>query len=121
MAEGLARGMDGFDAVASAGSDPSGRVNPLAVKAMAEIGIDIKAHTSKALADQKLGSFDLIVTLCAGEVCPYVPGKTKLAWPVEDPAGHDDESAEAQLARFRTARDEIKSKLEAFVSAKKAS
>jgi len=110
MAEGLAPRMFG-DAVTamSAGSEPSGRVNPLAVEAMREIGIDIGDHTSKSVDIIDLAGVDAIVTLCAEEVCPAVAGKfIRLHWPIDDPA------KENTIAAFRRARDEIASRLQGF-------
>ena len=87
MAEGLARAVFGTRAeVFSAGSVPT-RVNPHAVSALAEVGIDISGQTSKSVDDVNAGSMDLIITLCADEVCPVVPGRVKrLHWPLPDPA-----------------------------------
>lgn len=111
MAEGWARYLFGADAeVFSAGSQPS-RVNALAVEAMREIGIDISGHKSKPIDDLDLAAMDLVVTLCADEVCPFVPGKVRrLHWPFPDPA--DDEIAiEEQRRHFRIIRDQIGAKL----------
>ncbi len=102
MAEGLARAMlpAGVE-VASAGSAP-GTLHPRAVAAMAEAGIDISGHRSKPLEAVSPETADLIVTLCAEEVCPFVPGPVRrLHWPVADPAAAGD------VAAFRNARDEI--------------
>lgn len=107
MAEGLARAMlpDTVE-VASAGSAP-GQLNPLAVDALFEVGIDISGHRSKPLEDVSPETADLIVTLCAEEVCPYVPGPVRrLHWPIADPAATND------IAAFRTARDQIKARIE---------
>ncbi len=106
MAEGLARARFG-DAVnvQSAGSQPS-RVNPLAIRAMAEIGIDIAGQTSKSIE-----TIDPAGVICAEEVCPVFLGKARrLHWPLQDPAaekGTEDE----RLARFREVRDEIRRRL----------
>ncbi len=110
MAEGLARTMLPTEVeVASAGSAP-GRLHPLAVEAMAETGIDISAHHSKPLAEVAPDTADVIVTLCAEEICPYIPGPVqRLHWPIPDPV------AEGDLAAFRTARDRIKSRVEELV------
>ncbi len=95
MAEGLARARFG-DAVnvQSAGSQPS-RVNPLAIRAMAEIGIDITGQTSKAVETIDPASVNTVVTLCAEEVCPVFLGKARrLHWSLPDPAaveGTEDE------------------------------
>lgn len=114
MAEGLARHLIGKSVtIQSAGSKPGG-VNPYAVRALAELGIDASGHTSKSVNSLDLSGVDLIITLCAEEVCPVVAATTeRLHWPVEDPAGKgatDDE----KLGHFRRARDEIRAKLEAF-------
>ena len=111
MAEGLARAMlpDTVE-VASAGSAP-GQLNPLAVDALFEVGIDISGHRSKPLEDVSPETADLIVTLCAEEVCPYVPGPVRrLHWPIADPAATND------IAAFRTARDQIKARIEVLAS-----
>jgi thioredoxin type arsenate reductase len=113
MAEGLARALlPASVEVASAGSAP-GRLNPYAVQALAEEGIDISAHYSKGLDEVAPQTADLIVTLCADEVCPYVPGTVKrLHWPIADPASEDATlSPEEHLARFRSARDQIRARL----------
>jgi arsenate reductase len=90
MAEGLARHLLGDRVeVLSAGSQPS-RLNPHAVEAMAELGIDISGHRSKSVDGIELAGIDLVVTLCAEEVCPVVPGRTRrLHWPIPDPATGD--------------------------------
>lgn len=118
MAEGLARHLLGDRAtVMSAGSAPS-RVNPYAVEAMAEIGIDIAGHRSKSVDDIDPAGIDLVVTLCAEEVCPVLPGRVRrLHWPIADPASSDPALTPEDLrARFRTARDEIRARLEAWES-----
>lgn len=111
MAEGLARAMapPGFRFF-SAGSDP-GTLNPLAVRALEEIGIDISWHHAKGLSSIPLEDTDAIVTLCAEEVCPVVPGDTRrLHWPLPDPAAVKG-SIEQQLAAFRETRDALKERL----------
>jgi arsenate reductase (thioredoxin) len=114
MAEGLARARFG-DAlrVQSAGSRPS-RVNPYAVEVMGEIGVDLSAHRSKDVAGVDPTTVDAVITLCAEEVCPVFLGAARrLHWPIEDPASDDPGlSREETLARFRTARDEIRRRLE---------
>ena len=107
MAEGLARAiLPASVEVASAGSAP-GMLNPLAVEALSETGIDISAHRSKLLEEVAAETADLIVTLCAEEVCPFVPGPVKrLHWPIADPSTAGD------IAAFRTARDQIKGRIE---------
>lgn len=112
MAEGLARKMFGdWAEVASAGSVPT-TVNRHAVAAMAEIGIDISGQRSKSVDDVDAGNFDLIVTLCADEVCPVVPGRVKrLHWPTPDPASAPPDQAPQ---RFREVRDAIQRQLESL-------
>lgn len=112
MAEGLARKILGPQhTVTSAGSKPS-VINPYAVEVLAEIGLDISKSTSKSVETIDLAAIDLIVTLCAEEVCPIVPGKTKrLHWLLPDPAGRGHDADEKRRF-FRAARDEIAKRLE---------
>ena len=115
MAEGLARSMyDSKAVIASAGSKPS-RVNPYAIEVMKEAGIDLGSHTSKAVDSVDPANVDVVITLCAEEVCPVFLGKVKrLHWPIPDPASDDPSlGRDEMLARFRTARDTIRGKLEA--------
>jgi arsenate reductase len=118
MAEGLLRHMaaDRFE-VESAGTVET-RVDPFAIAAMKELGIDISSHTSKTLdrfLDQR---WDCVITVCdnANESCPFFPGAaSRLHWSFEDPSaakGSDDE----KLAAFRRIRDQIRERLEAFVA-----
>jgi len=114
MAEGLARELfGGAVSVQSAGSRPS-RVNPWAVRAMAELGIDLSGHHSKSVDSIDPASVDLVITLCAEEVCPAFLGRaTRLHWPLPDPdRKHEELSDEARLAHFRAARDEIRARLQ---------
>jgi arsenate reductase (thioredoxin) len=116
MAEGLARKLlgDGVE-VLSAGSKPS-TVNPHAIAVMAEIGIDLSKHRSKPVDDIDVGSLDLVVTLCAEEVCPILPGRVRrLHWPIPDPATKEPLPEEEMRQRFRTARDQIKGRLQVLV------
>lgn len=111
MAEGLARALapPGYRFL-SAGSQP-GALNPLAVAALREDGIDISHHQSKGLDAIPLAEVDTIVTLCAEEVCPVVPGRVRrLHWPLADPALVDGSEAD-RLALFRTTRDRLKALL----------
>lgn len=113
MAEGWARHLkpDSFEAY-SAGVEKHG-LNPLAVKAMAEAGVDISAHQSKTVDKLPVGGFDIVITLCghANENCPFFPGKTRRVH-----AGFDDPPALAQgaaseeeaLVHYRRVRDEIR-------------
>lgn len=116
MAEGLARSHFGDRAtVSSAGSAPS-RVNPYAIEAMAEIGIDITGQHSKSVEGIDPDGLDLVITLCAEEVCPVLPGRVKrLHWPIADPASSDPAlTAEDFRARFRTAREAIRARIESL-------
>lgn len=111
MAEGLARALApaGYRFL-SAGSDP-GMLHPLAVIALREIGIDISHHRAKGLDGIALEQLDAIVTLCAEEVCPVVPGAVRqLHWPLPDPAGVEG-TPEEKLATFRATRDRLREKL----------
>jgi arsenate reductase len=117
LAEGLARRLaPPGTQVFSAGSEP-GTINPLAVRALAEVGVDASAQHSKGLDAIPLGEIDLVVTLCAEEVCPLFPHPVrKLHWPLPDPAkatGTDD----ARLAAFRAVREELSNRLETLLRA----
>ncbi len=111
MAEGLARTrFPDTVRVQSAGSAPAA-VNPLAVQVMAELGIDISGQWSKRVDSIDPATVDLVVTLCAGEVCPAFPRPvTRLRWVLPDPAAATGPAHE-RLARFRTVRDEIAARL----------
>lgn len=111
LARHLARGLAPHLRIYSAGSDPA-FVRPQAIEVMKEIGIDLGGHRSKGIHDVPFRKMDLVITLCAEEVCPDLPGGAKhLHWPIEDPHGHEHESDEEQLERFRVARDEINDRL----------
>ena len=113
MAEGLARNIFGKEAhIQSAGSMPA-TVNPYALKVMAELDIDLSGHFSKNVDDIDMSGVDVIITLCADEVCPIVPGRIKrLHWPFPDPASDDPNLTDFELLeRFRTARDAIQTRL----------
>ncbi len=114
MAEGLARTLFKDKAkVLSAGSEPK-TVNPFALKAMAEVDVDISDQFSKSIDSVLSDDIDLVVTLCADEVCPTVPLKTKkLHWPFPDPAAVDGTDSEI-LESFKEVREAIKEKLIEF-------
>ena len=118
MAEGLARDLFG-DAVRvqSAGSQPS-RVNPFAVQAMAELDIDLEAHRSKSVQTIDPESVDLVITLCAEEVCPvFLSSAPRLHWPLQDPDRKNEAlTDEERLEHFRVARDQIRSRLEVLAA-----
>ncbi len=113
MAEGLARARAPRDwQIFSAGSDPK-TLSSTAVKVMREIGIDISAQYSKGTDEVPLEDADLIITLCADEVCPVVPGgrAKKLHWPLPDPAAVTADST-ARREAFRAVRDELARRIE---------
>jgi len=118
IAEGLARQMFGGRAtIQSAGSQPS-RVNPYAIEVMAEVGVDLGSHTSRSVDAIDPAGVDVVITLCAEEVCPVFLGRVRrLHWPIPDPASDDPSlTRDALLARFRTARETIRGKLAAFAA-----
>jgi protein-tyrosine-phosphatase/catechol 2,3-dioxygenase-like lactoylglutathione lyase family enzyme len=118
MAEGLARAILGDELrVQGAGSNPAG-VHPLAIAAMAEIGIDISGQTSKSVESIDPRVVDTVITLCAEQVCPVFSGKvSRLHWPIVDPAAPDPSLSDGErLARFRAARDQIKVRLEVLAA-----
>ena len=113
MAEGLLRALGGdrFEA-ASAGTEKTS-VNPLAIRAMAERGIDISGHASKTVDGMLQEGWDYLVTVCddANERCPFVPGiRTRLHWSFPDPSRATG-TPEERLAMFRRVRDEIEARL----------
>lgn len=118
MAEGLARAFHGdvLDVV-SAGSRPAGWVHPLAIRAMAEIGVDISDQESKPAEPFLNEPFDVVVTVCdsAAKDCPRWPGAKRIEhWPIQDPSwGEDDESTRFQ--RFEETRDDLKQRIDDLV------
>ena len=117
IAEGLARRLaPPGTRVFSAGSEP-GTINPLAVRVLAEAGVDASGQFSKGLDAVPLDEIDLVVTLCAEEVCPLFPRSVrKLHWPLQDPAKATG-TEEERLAAFRAARDQLSSRLETLFRA----
>jgi len=110
MAAGYLRHLAGDRVEAlSAGSEPADRVNPVAVAAMAEDGIDIAAEAPKLLAESAVRESDVVVTMGCGDQCPYFPGKRYEDWVLDDPAGQP-------LEVVRGVRDEIRRRVEALVS-----
>jgi arsenate reductase len=95
--------------VRSAGSAPAETINPAAVVAMAEVGIDITDQKPKILEYDTVEASDVIVTMGCGDACPYFPGKRYEDWKLEDPAGKGVESV-------RPIRDEIKGRIEALLA-----
>ena len=109
MAAGLLTHLaDGRIEVRSAGSAPGDQVNPVAVAAMKEVGIDISAAQPKILTPDAVRESDVCVTMGCGDACPYFPGKRYLDWVLDDPAGQD-------LAAVRPIRDEIERRVRTLI------
>jgi arsenate reductase (thioredoxin) len=90
MAEAFARMLGGSDVLAvSAGSQPSGRVHPKAIAALAELGYDLSAHDSKSLDDIPRGPWDAVVTMGCGDACPQVAARLREDWNLPDPKSMD--------------------------------
>lgn len=118
LAEGLAKSIFGESAkIESAGSNPSGKVQPWAIEVLKEQGIDISKNWSKStdqLAIEFLANLDYVITLCAEEVCPSLSTKAKwLHWPIPDPA-HVAEDKKAEI--FHLACETIRDKIISFQS-----
>jgi arsenate reductase (thioredoxin) len=95
--------------VRSAGSAPAETVNPAAVQAMAEVGIDIAAETPKILTDEAIRQSDVVITMGCGDTCPFYPGKRYEDWVLDDPAGKGVEAV-------RPIRDEIRRRVESLLA-----
>jgi arsenate reductase (thioredoxin) len=95
--------------VRSAGSVPAEEVNPSAVQAMAEVGVDIAAERPKVLTTEAVQESDVVITMGCGDVCPIFPGKRYEDWELEDPAGKSVEGV-------RPVRDEIKARVEELIA-----
>ena len=110
MAEAFAR-MDGGDAVEafSAGSAPSGRINPKAIRFMDDLGYDLRTHASKSLDALAGMDFDAVVTMGCGDSCPWVPAKQREDWALPDPKHMDDEG-------YRAVRDEISARVRTLLA-----
>jgi arsenate reductase len=122
MAEGILRAAAGdiLD-VQSAGSKPAGYVHPLAIEALAEIGIDISAHHSKHMDEFLSQDVETVVTVCgnADQACPMFPGQmNRHHWGFDDPAHATGTEAE-QMAVFRRVRDEIRRVFEAYAAGRR--
>ena len=110
MAAGLTHKLAGDRvAVRSAGSDPAGQVNPAAVEAMEEIGVDISAELPRLLETDMVREADVVITMGCGDACPVYPGKRYEEWELEDPAGKD-------VATVRRIRDEIGGRVRQLLS-----
>ncbi|HEU5149334.1 MAG TPA: arsenate reductase ArsC [Iamia sp.] len=93
----------------SGGSEPATEVNPVAVAAMAEVGIDIAHQQPERWSIDTLRAADVVVPMGCGDTCPYIPGTRYEDWPLDDPAGQD-------LAAVRPIRDEIRTRVEALIA-----
>ncbi|WP_030543643.1 arsenate reductase ArsC [Streptomyces albus] len=95
--------------VRSAGSQPAAQVNPAAVEAMREVGIDMSAEVPKVLTVDAVQASDVVITMGCGDTCPVFPGKRYLDWKLDDPAGQGVDAV-------RPIRDEIRSRIEGLIS-----
>ena len=95
--------------VRSAGSMPAEQINPVAVEAMLEVGIDITAEQPKVLTAEAVQDSDVVITMGCGDACPYFPGKRYEDWELDDPAGQGVEAV-------RPIRDEIRSRIETLTA-----
>ncbi|MFI7588830.1 arsenate reductase ArsC [Spongisporangium articulatum] len=95
--------------VRSAGTAPADQVNPVAVEAMREVGIDITAATPKVLTGEAVQASDVVITMGCGDTCPYYPGTRYLDWTLDDPAGQSIEAV-------RPIRDEIRRRVEGLIA-----
>jgi arsenate reductase (thioredoxin) len=114
MAEGLLRHLSGGRVDAHSAGTEATAVRPLAIRAMAELGIDLSGHTSKTLTRYLGESFDAVITVCddANESCPVFPGaRARLHWSLPDPSRAPGPEAE-QLAVYRRVRDAIRERIE---------
>ena len=110
MAAGFMRELgQGRVEVLSAGSAPKDSINPIAVEAMAEVGIDIANNVPRVLTTEAVQESDAVITMGCGDVCPFYPGKRYEDWVLDDPAGQGIESV-------RVIRDEIKGRVEALLA-----
>ena len=100
---------DGRVEVLSAGSAPKDSINPIAVAAMQEVGIDISQNTPKVLTPEAVQESDAVITMGCGDACPFYPGKRYEDWVLDDPAGQGIESV-------RVIRDDIKKRVEQLLS-----
>jgi arsenate reductase (thioredoxin) len=95
--------------VRSAGSEPVDKINPVAVQAMAEEGIDIATERPKILTTETVKASDVVITMGCGDACPYYPGKRYEDWVLDDPAGQD-------LNHVRPIRDQIRRRVESLIN-----
>ncbi|SDD13670.1 Protein-tyrosine-phosphatase [Sanguibacter gelidistatuariae] len=105
MAAGFLQALSGGQVeVRSAGSQPADQINPVAVEAMLEVGIDIRAQTPKVLTPDAVQASEVVITMGCGDVCPIFPGKRYEDWKLDDPAGQG-------IASVRPIRDDIKARI----------
>jgi protein-tyrosine-phosphatase len=110
MAAGFLKDMAGDRIeIRSAGTQPKNEINPVAIEAMAEVGIDIADQTPKVLDDEAVKASDYVITMGCGDECPWFPGKTYLDWVLDDPAGQG-------LDSVRPIRDAIREHVAALVA-----
>lgn len=110
MAAGFMRDLGGDRVeVLSAGSAPKDSINPVAIEAMLEVGIDIANQHPKILTSEAVMESDVVITMGCGDACPFYPGKRYEDWVLDDPAGQD-------LEFVRKVRDDIKGRVEALLS-----
>jgi protein-tyrosine-phosphatase len=110
MALGFFRAMAGDRAMAwSGGSEPGSEVNPAAIEAMAEVGIDIAKEYPKPWTDEIVRAADVVITMGCGDACPVYPGRRYLEWDIEDPVGKP-------LAEVRVIRDDIEARVRGLLS-----
>jgi arsenate reductase (thioredoxin) len=105
LLERLARGRVN---VRTAGSDPADEINPVAVEAMAEVGVDLSNEFPKPLTDDAVRAADVVITMGCGDACPIYPGKRYEDWELDDPAGKD-------LGTVRRIRDEIEERVRSLL------
>lgn len=110
MAAGfLAKLGEGRVHVRTAGSAPAGEINPVAVDAMREVGIDLAQEFPKPLSEEVVRAADVVITMGCGDACPIYPGKRYEDWELDDPAGQD-------LETVREIREEIRRRVEALIT-----
>lgn len=110
MAAGWLRALAGDRIeIRSAGTEPKDQINPIAIEAMAEVGIDIADNQPKVLTDEAVLASDYVITMGCGDKCPFFPGKIYRDWVLADPAGQD-------IEMVRQVRDEIKRHVLALIA-----
>ena len=109
MAEGFARAFgEGIIEAYSAGSKPSGKVNPMAIEVMHEVGIDISNNISKSFSELAVSNFDYVITMGCKDVCPIIPAYKHIEWQIDDPKGKD-------IDFFRKVREDISQKVSELI------